>query len=57
MQESDTYPAIVDAGQKKALPEVILVPWENRLEPPDESIKADLNNFLHLNPIPFNWRS
>jgi hypothetical protein len=48
MQESDTYPAIVDEGQKKARPEVILVPWEDCLEPPGESNKAEQNNYQDL---------
>jgi hypothetical protein len=51
MQESDTYLAILDEGQEKALREVILVQGEDRLGPPDDSIKAQLNNVLDLNRL------
>jgi hypothetical protein len=51
MQESDTYLAILDEGQEKALREVILVQGEDRLGPPDEAIKAELNNVLDLDRL------
>jgi hypothetical protein len=51
MQESDTYLAILDEGQEKALREVILVQGEDRLGPPAESVKAELNNVLDLDRL------
>jgi hypothetical protein len=51
MQESDTYLAILEEGQEKALREVILVQGEDRLGPPDQSIKAELNNVLDLSRL------
>jgi hypothetical protein len=51
MQESDTYLAILDEGQEKALREVILLLGEDHCGPPDEPIKAELKNVLDLNRL------
>ncbi len=51
MQESDTYLMILDEGQEKATREIILVLGEDRLGPPDESVKAGLNNITDLNRL------
>jgi hypothetical protein len=48
MQESDTYLAILDEGQEKARREDILLVGEDRLGPPDESVKAQLNTITDL---------
>jgi hypothetical protein len=48
MQESDTYLMILDEGQEKAIRETILVLGEDRLGPPDETLKAGLNNITDL---------
>ena len=43
MQESDTYLAIIDEGQEKCARDDILIFGEERLGPPTESVKAQLN--------------
>ncbi len=48
MQESDTYLAILDEGQEKALRNVILALGEDRIGPPDESVKESLNSITDL---------
>ena len=51
MQESDTYLMILDEGQEKALREVILVQGEDKFGPPDEAVKASLNNITDLSRL------
>jgi hypothetical protein len=51
MQESDTYLMILDEGQEKGIREIILVQGEDRFGPPDESVKANLNNITDLNRL------
>ena len=51
MQESDTYLAILDEGQEKGIREIILLQGEDRFGPPDESMKASLNNITDLNRL------
>jgi hypothetical protein len=51
MQESDTYLMILDEGQEKALREIILVLGQDRFGPPEESVKASLNNIADLNRL------
>ena len=51
MHESDTYLAILDEGQEKALREVILVQGEDRFGTPDESVKTRLNSITDLNRL------
>jgi hypothetical protein len=51
MHESDTYLAILDEGQEKGIREIILVQGEDRFGPPDESVKAGLNNITDLNRL------
>ena len=48
MHESDTYLAILDEGRERATREDILLVGEERLGPPDEAIKAQLNNVTDL---------
>ena len=48
MQESDTYLMILDEGQEKATREDILLVGEERLGPPDESIRTQLNAITDL---------
>jgi hypothetical protein len=48
MQESDTYLAILDEGQEKATREDILIFGEERLGPPEESLRAQLNAITDL---------
>ena len=51
MHESDTCLAILDEGQEKGIRAVILVQGEDRFGPPDESVKANLNNITDLNRL------
>jgi hypothetical protein len=51
MQESDTYLAILDEGQEKATRKAILLVGEERLGPPEESVKAQLNNITDLDRL------
>ena len=48
MQESDTYLAIIDEGQEKHAKKAILLVGGNRLGPPTESVKAQLNGISDL---------
>jgi hypothetical protein len=48
MQESDTYLAIIDEGQEKRAREDILIVGEERLGPPTESLRAQLNAVTDL---------
>jgi hypothetical protein len=48
MHESDTYLAILDEGQEKARREDILFMGEDRLGPPDESVRARLSSISDL---------
>jgi hypothetical protein len=48
MQESDTYLMILDEGQKKQAKKVVLLVGEERLGPPDESVKAYLDDITDL---------
>jgi hypothetical protein len=43
MQESDTYLMILDEGREKQLKEDVILVGEERLGPPDESVKAQLD--------------
>jgi len=50
--ESDTYLMILDEGQEKATRELILIFGEDRFgQPPDEAVKARLNNITDLNRL------
>lgn len=51
MQESDTYLMILEEGQAIGIREVILVQGEDRFGPPDDAIKAGLNNIIDLNRL------
>jgi len=51
MQESDTYLMILDEGQEKAIREMILVQREDRFGPPNEAVRAELNNITDLNRL------
>jgi hypothetical protein len=48
MQESDTYLAILDEGREKGAREDILLVGEERIGPPDESVKAKLQEVADL---------
>jgi hypothetical protein len=48
MQESDTYLMILDEGQEKCARDDIVIVGEERLGPPDESIKAQLQAVTDL---------
>jgi hypothetical protein len=48
MQESDTYLMILDEGQEKFAREAILLVGEERLGPPEEWVKVQLNNVMDL---------
>jgi hypothetical protein len=48
MQESDTYLMILDEGQEKFAREIILAQGEDRFGPPEEGIKASLENVTDL---------
>ena len=51
MEESDTYLMILDEGQEKASREIILILGEDRLGPPDASVKAALQNITDLDRL------
>ncbi|HEV3024830.1 MAG TPA: hypothetical protein VGX76_20275 [Pirellulales bacterium] len=51
MQESDTYLMILDEGREKGAREYILIVGEERLGPPDESIKAGLDIVTDLDRL------
>jgi hypothetical protein len=48
MHESDTYLAIIDEGQEKSTRDDILIVGEERLGPPSESVRAQLNAVTDL---------
>ena len=48
MEESDTYLMILDEGQAKGLRWVILLLGEDRLGPPDASVRARLQDITDL---------
>ena len=48
MQESDTYLMLLDEGQEKRAKKDILLVGEERLGPPDESVKARLDGITQL---------
>ena len=48
MYESDTYLMILEEGQAMGTREAILILGEDRFGPPDESVKASLNNTTDL---------
>ena len=51
MHESDTYLAIIDEGQEKALRNCILAVGEVRFGSPDESVKAQLSTVTDLDRL------
>jgi hypothetical protein len=51
MHESDTYLMILDEGQEKATREIILFLGEDRFGPPDEAVRARLNNITDLDRL------
>jgi hypothetical protein len=51
MHESDTYLMILEEGEEKCARELILVQGEDRLGPPDESVKASLTNITDLHRL------
>jgi hypothetical protein len=51
MQESDTYLAILDEGQEKALREIILLQGEDQLGAPAETVQAQLRNITDLDRL------
>jgi hypothetical protein len=51
MQESATYLAILDEGREKATRESILLVGDERLGPPEESVKAQLNLVTDLDRL------
>jgi hypothetical protein len=48
MQESDTYLMILDEGREKQAKKTILFLGEERMDPPDESIKTQLERLTDL---------
>lgn len=48
MQESDTYLMILDEGQEKFAREIILALGEDQFGPPNETVKASLDNITDL---------
>src|SRR5205807_183142 len=48
MHESDTYLAILDEGEERFAREVILLQGEDRVGPPEESVRARLNTSTDL---------
>jgi hypothetical protein len=48
MHESDTYLAILDEGQEKCARKYILIVGEERIGPPDESVKAQVEGVTDL---------
>lgn len=51
MEESDTYLMIVDEGKEKQAKESILLVGEERLGPPDDSIKEELTTITDLDRL------
>ena len=51
MHESDTFLAILDEGAERVLRELILGQGEDRFGPPDESVKASLNQITDLDRL------
>ena len=51
MQESDTYLMILDEGQEKRAKKDILLIGEDRIGPPDESIKTQLESITDLDRL------
>lgn len=51
MQESDTYLMILDEGREKGAREDILLVGEERLGPPDETVKTQLNAVTELDRL------
>ena len=51
MHESDTFLAILDEGQEKAFREAILLQGEDRFGPPNEAVKASLQNITDLDRL------
>ncbi len=51
MEESDTYLMILDEGKEKASREIILILGEDRLGPPDATVKAGLQNITDLDRL------
>jgi hypothetical protein len=51
MQESDTYLMILDEGREKATRRAILLVGEERIGPPDESVKAQLDMVTDLDRL------
>ena len=51
MDESDTYLMILDEGQEKGIRGVILLLGEDRLGPPDGSVRAALQNITDLDRL------
>jgi hypothetical protein len=48
MHASDTYQAILDEGQAKAMREMILILGEDRFGPPNEPVRAGLQSITDL---------
>jgi hypothetical protein len=48
MHESDTYLAILDEGKEKQAKKILLLVGEDRLRPPDESVKTRLEGITDL---------
>ena len=51
MYESDTYLMILEEGEEKGLRRMILAQGNDRFGPPDESVKASLNNITDLDRL------
>jgi hypothetical protein len=51
MQESDTYLMILDEGKEKQAKKAVLLVGEERLGPPDPSIKAQLDHIAELDRL------
>jgi len=51
MQESDTYLAILDEGQEKAIREAILVVGEERLGAADAAVRSQLSYVTDLDHL------
>ena len=51
MQESDTYLAILDEGQEKAIREAIAVVGEERPGPSDSTVRSQLSNISDLEQL------
>lgn len=51
MHESDTYLAIIDEGQEKCARDGILLIGEDRISPPENSIRAALRNISDVDRL------